>query len=323
MRRRPHDRRPFRLPGLAALALVTVTVLTACGSGGDPAPAAPAAPSPAAPSPAAPGRTLTVVASTNVWGAVVSAVAGPGVEVRSLISDPAADPHSYESTPADAAAIAGADLVVWNGGGYDEFVQQAIGADPALAGKTVEAFTSRGDQADDDEHVWFDPAAVKGVVTQVTDRLAAVEPDQATALRERAAAFTGRVDQESAALAGIGAARPGSRVVSTEPIAHYLLRTAGVADVTPPAFSEAVEAEADPPAAALVQTRDLLTARGAGALVFNPQTETPLTEQLRATATGAGLPVVDVTETLPAGRDYLQWLDGNRTALAGALGAPA
>lgn len=310
-----------RRAGLAALALAGLTALTACGSGGGGAAPA-AAPAPPAPA-AAPARTLTVVASTNVWGSVVSAIAGPGVEVRSIITDPAADPHSYESTPADAAAISGADLVVWNGGGYDEFVEQAISSDPAVGAKAVEAFALRGDQADENEHVWFDPTAVKGVVTQVTDRLAAVEPAQATALRERAAAFTGRVDQTSTALAGIGTARPGSRVVSTEPIAHYLLRSAGVADVTPAAFSEAVEAENDPPAAALVETRDLLSARGAGALVFNPQTETPLTEQLRGVATGAGVPVVDVTETLPAGRDYLQWLDGNRTALAGALGAPA
>jgi zinc/manganese transport system substrate-binding protein len=309
-----------RSTAVLAVLVGALLLVPACG-GGAPAPAP--APVQAPPSEAAaPGRTLTVVATTNVWGAVASAVAGPGVEVRSIIQDPAADPHSYESTPADAAAITGADLVVVNGGGYDEWVEQILEGDPALRERSVEAFALRGDQAQENEHVWFDPTAVKGVVTQVADRLAAVEPAQAGALRERATAFSGRVDAEAARLAAIGPARPGSRVVATEPIAQYLLTTAGVADATPPAFSEAIETETDPPAATLAETDQLVASRGVNAMVFNPQTETPLTTSLRDAAGGAGVPVVNVTETLPAGQDYLQWYAGTGTELARALGAP-
>ena len=47
--------------------------------------------------------TIPVVASTDVYGAVVQAVGGDRVTVTSLIDDPAADPHSYEAPPAAAA----------------------------------------------------------------------------------------------------------------------------------------------------------------------------------------------------------------------------
>jgi zinc/manganese transport system substrate-binding protein len=292
-------------------AFVAVSLVAGCASSG---------------SAAAPGSsgTPTVVATTNVWGAVASAVAGPDAQVHSIIDDPAGDPHSYESTPADAAAISRADLVVANGGGYDAFVDKVTTADAGVKARTIEAFDLRPDRTDDNEHVWFDPTTVQAVAGQVADRLAAVEPAQATALHQRATAFDAQVDRIAARTAAIGQARPGSQVISTEPIAHYLLRTAGVADVTPQDFVAAIENESDPSAASLVQVGDALSARRVGALVFNPQTESPVVEALRDRAAGAGVAVVDVSETLPAGvTDYLVWVDGTRAALAHAVGAPA
>src|ERR1700754_2209043 len=95
---------------VTALALLAVA---GCGSGdGEPA-ASPGGPEP-----------IAVVASTNVYGSIVEAVGGDRVAVTSLIDDPSADPHSYESTPADAAAVARARIMVENGGGYDDFMSR-------------------------------------------------------------------------------------------------------------------------------------------------------------------------------------------------------
>lgn len=304
-------------------ALTALALVAGCGSSGNSESAAPASPSPA-PSSAAPGGTLTVVATTNVWGAVAKAVAGPDADVKAIISDPAGDPHSYESTPADAAAITASDITVANGGGYDEFAEKIADADPAAKAKMITAFDLRPDQADENEHVWFDPTTVKAVADQVAQRLSQAEPGQAAGLAQRAQAFNARVDQIAQQTAAIGATRPGTRVISTEPIAHYLLKTAGVADVTPQDFVEAIENETDPSAASLVEVRNALSGKQANALVFNPQTETPVVAGLRDTANAAAVPVVEVTETLPAGvTDYLQWVDTTRAALARAVGAPA
>ena len=299
-------------------ALTALALLAGCGGSGDSPTAAPSS------SAAAPGGTLTVVATTNVWGAVAKAVAGPDADVKAIISDPAGDPHSYESTPADAAAITSSDITIANGGGYDEFAEKIADADPAAKAKMITAFDLRPDKADDNEHVWFDPTTVKAVADQIAQRLAQAEPTEAAGLTQRAQAFDARVDQIAQQTAAIGASRPGTRVISTEPIAHYLLRTAGVADVTPQDFVEAIENETDPSAASLVEVRNALSAKQVTALVFNPQTETPVVAGLRDTANAAQVPVVEVTETLPAGvTDYLQWVDSTRAALARAVGAPA
>lgn len=104
---------PARVAALAAAALLGGAVLTACGSEDGSGEGATA-------------TGPTVVASTSVYADIAEQVAGGNATVESVISDPAADPHSYEASPADAAAVTGADLVVYNGAGYDSFVDRAL-----------------------------------------------------------------------------------------------------------------------------------------------------------------------------------------------------
>ena len=246
---------------LAALAL-----LAGCSGSGDDA---------------APG-TLTVVTSTNVWGAVASAVAGPGRagpldHLRPRGRPPLLREHPRRrrcDRPGRPRRRQRRRVRRVRRQGHRRRTR------PTKA-KTIEAFDLRPDRADDNEHVWFDPTTVKAVAGQVADRLSATDPSKAAGLHQRAPAFDAQVDRIAAQTAAIGRAKPGTQVFSTEPIAHYLLRTAGVTDATPPDFVAAIENETDPSAASLVQVGDALSARRVSALVFNPQTETPVVQGLR------------------------------------------
>ena len=96
-------------------------------------------------------------------------------------------------------------------------------------------------------------------------------------------------------------------MVATEPVAHYLLVNAGITDKTPRGFAASVEQDTDPSPADLAAMLDLINTHQVSALIYNPQTETAVTKQLRDAATTASIPVVNVTETLPEGTDYLSW----------------
>ena len=95
--------------------------------------------------------------------------------------------------------------------------------------------------------------------------------------------------------------------MATEPVAYYLLRNAGVTDRTPQGFAAAVEEGDDPSPADVAAMLDLINSHQVAALVANPQTETAATQQIEAAARRASVPVVNVTETLPEGLDYLTW----------------
>jgi zinc/manganese transport system substrate-binding protein len=322
---------PFRRAAVAALAVFTVA---GCGSGAEAPPAAPPAEE----------ATIPVVASTNVYGSIVQAVGGDRVTVESLIDDPAADPHSYESTPADAAAVAAARLVVVNGGGYDEFLPQLVqssGANPTVVdvaelsglvpeeeAHAAEEEHAAGEEPEGEhghgefnEHFWYSLPTVQKVATQLATDLGAADPAGAAEFTANAEAFNARLAELITRAQAIGTAQPGARVAVTEPVPGYLVETAGLTDVTPPEFTEAIEEDTDPPAAALQETLALFSGDPVRALIVNAQTETPSTDQVRDAAQTAGVPVVEMTETLPEGTtDYVSWMGAEIDALAGALG---
>jgi zinc/manganese transport system substrate-binding protein len=311
---------PFRRAAVAALAVLTVA---GCGSGAQ----APAA------SPPAEDTALPVVASTNVYGSIVQAIGGDRVSVHSLINDPSADPHSYESTPADAAAVAKAKLVVVNGGGYDDFVPRLVessGAKPTVVdvadisglAPAEEQHTEGEEHGEFNEHFWYSLPTVQKVATQVASYLGAADPADAAQFTANAEDFNARVAELITRAEAIGKAQPGARVAVTEPVPGYLVQTAGLTDATPPEFTEAIEEDTDPPAAVLQETLALFSGDPVRALILNAQTETPSTDQVRDAAQTAGVPVVEMTETLPEGApDYVAWMGGQIDALAGALGA--
>lgn len=250
----------------------------------------------------------TVVATTDVWGSVASAVAGDHSTVHSILTSAAADPHSYEATPSDAAAITDATLVVYNGGHYDQWADDILLAHQGVT--TVNAYSLTPQQPDGqpaNEHVFYDLATAKAVAASIADHLATDDPANATAYRDNATAFGTQADAIAEAEREIGRKHPGVAVVATEPVAHYLLANAGITDRTPESFASAIEEGDDPAPADVAAMLDLINGLQVSAVVLNQQTETPVTNQIQDAARKAGVPIITVAETLQDGLDYLGW----------------
>jgi len=288
----------------AGAALVAVLMVAACGS---------PSPPPAGPS---------VVASTDVYGAVASAVGGDTAAVTSLIRSADADPHEYEPTPADTLAVSRATVFVANGGGYDDFATKLY---DAASNKPVNVVVTalsgfETDAPDFNEHVWYDLPTVKKLADYLATSLGAADQPNANRYLDNAKKFDAQVDGLMTKVAAIKAKHAGVEVAITEPVPGYLLDAAGLVVVTPPEFSEAVEEGTDPPAA--VVTANNATFAEAKVLVENAQTTGPITTQAEQAAAANRVPVVKVTETLPEGvTDYVVWMNGQVDALAAALDA--
>jgi len=265
-------------------------------------------------------RLAAVVASTDVWGSVASAVAGGHLSVKSIMAGADADPHSYQATPADIAAIADAALVVYNGGGYDPWVGAVLAAHPDIEAVDAYALVGPGKNGrPPNEHVFYDLRVAKSVAAMIAERLATIDPLHAGDYRANAAEFGRGADAIADSEHAIAAAHPAAGVLATEPVAHYLLAASGLVNRIPAGFLTATENDSDPSPADMASALDLINRHEVLALLINPQTSTSATDSLQAAARQAGVPVTEVTETLPSGTDYLTWQRNTVNQLTAAL----
>ncbi len=323
-----------RMPILAlSSAAAAALALTGCASGGDDVTS----------------DRLQIVASTNVYASIASAIAGDSADVTAIIDDIALDPHEYEATSRDALALDRADLVIMNGGGYDEFMSTLLGSQKSAplvidavdvadhdAGEDADA--DAGDDADDhaehdsghdhdhghdhgevNEHVWYDLHAMSDLAEEIAEALTELDPEQATAYRANAEAFVRDLDAVDERAHAIADTHEGIQVAATEPVPHYLLELAGLTDATPDEFTRAIESGVDAPVLVVQEVRDLVSGGTVAFLAYNDQTVSPQTQDVLAAAEAAGLPVVSFSELLPEGLDYISWMSANVDAIEEAL----
>lgn len=292
---------------VAALTLALAGSLTACGA-------------PSSSDPASSGGTIDVVASTNVYGSIASAIGGDRVSVHSIISKPSQDPHSYEATAQDKLAVSKADLGIENGGGYDDFFD-TLSAGQLKAEKTINVVQLSGLKtgAGFNEHLWYNLPVMDLLADTLAQRLGALDSAHAATFNANAAAFKASLGGLQTRLAALKTADGGASVAITEPVPLYLLEAAGLENKTPEEFSKAIEEGTDVPATVLKETTDLMGSGAVKFLAYNTQTAGPSTELVKKAADAAHLPVLDFTETLPDGKDYPGWMDANVSSIESAL----
>ncbi|NQX16751.1 zinc ABC transporter substrate-binding protein AztC [Rathayibacter sp. VKM Ac-2857] len=194
-----------------AAAAVALLALSGCSAGAD-------------------DRPLVIV-STNILGDVVERLVGDEAEVVTLMK-PNADPHSFEISAQEAARLRSADLVVSNGLGLEEGLQQHLDAAAAedvptfVAGDVIEVLDYREGDAEGspDSHFWTDPARMLAVVDALAPALAELDGADPAALERSAAEYRAELEALDAEMTAAFAAIPEERraLVTNHHVFGYL-----------------------------------------------------------------------------------------------------
>jgi len=267
---------------------------------------------------------IQVVAGENFWGSLVSQLGGDHVSVVSVVSDPNADPHEYESNADTAKAFSKANYVILNGAGYDSWGDKLLSAGTQVNRKVLRVAYLLGKKEGDNPHFWYNPQYVNQVIVQMEKDLISIDPSNTVYYQEQYAGLQKALSAYQNRIVSIKNQFGGTTVGSTESIFVYLAAPLGLNLLSPAEFMDAVAEGNDPPVQSVVKFQQLIKDKKIQVLVFNQQTVTPITDTIKKMAADAGIPVVGITETIqPPDVSFQDWMNAELMMIENALNAKA
>jgi zinc/manganese transport system substrate-binding protein len=267
------------------------------------------------------GKGLQVVAAENFWGSIASQLGGSRVHVTSVIASPATDPHDYEPTAADARTMAGAQLAIVNGIGYDPWAGKLIAANPVHGRVVLTVGDLLGLEPGANPHRWYSPTDVQKVIDQIARDYTKLDPKNATSFEQQKRRFETRgLAQYKRLIATIKRKYHGVPVGASESIFAPLAEALGLKVLTPTSFLKATSEGAEPTAADKTTIDRQIASRQIKVWVFNSQNSTPDVQRITDAARKKRIPVTTITETpTPPSVSFQGWQARQLEALAAAL----
>lgn len=269
--------------------------------------------------PAVAAEKINVVAAENMYGDIAAQIVGKDAGVTSLISDPAQDPHLFEASPSAVRRIADAQIVIVNGADYDPWIEKLLKANPNPKRIVISAATLMGSKPGDNPHLWYDPATMPRVANAIAVTLSAADPAHATDYATNLNRLLASLESIDARVTALREKYHGTAVTATEPVFGLMARALGLT-MRDERFQIAVMNGTEPSAHDLAEMERDLKERKVKAFFYNSQISEPLATRLRDLAKASDIPIVPVTETLPAGMHFEDWILSELAATGNALG---
>jgi zinc/manganese transport system substrate-binding protein len=267
------------------------------------------------------GTGLRVVAAENFWGSIASQLGGTRVQVTSVITSPATDPHDYEPTAADARTVASAQMAIVNGVGYDPWAGKLLAANPVHGRVVLTVGNLVGVEPGENPHRWYSPSDVQTVIRQITRDYITLDPKDADYFEQQQAHLEARaLAQYKHLFATIKHSYRGIAVGASESIFAPLAEALGLKLQTPTSFLKAVSEGTEPNASDKSKIDRQIAREQIKVWVFNSQNSTPDVQRITDAARKKGIPITTITESLtPASATFQSWQSRQLKALAAAL----
>jgi zinc/manganese transport system substrate-binding protein len=244
-------------------------------------------------------QSVNIVAAENFYGGIAHEIAGHSADVVSILSNPNQDPHEFQTDATTAKAVEQADIVIYSGIGYDDWMQKLLGL-KGKPGRTVICVADLiGAKTGDNPHIWYEPRTMPALADKLGEILK--QPG-------RAATFDKSMGELTDEIGKIKSARAGTSVTATEPVFGYMAGALGFKMLNY-SFQIAVMNDTEPSFKDTSGFEKSLTSGAAKILFYNSQVSDPVTQRMQSIAKSSNVPVVGVTETQPPGsRSYVAWM---------------
>ncbi|KAB5604904.1 metal ABC transporter solute-binding protein [Bifidobacterium jacchi] len=256
---------------------------------------------------AASSGKIEVVASINQWGSVAADLGGDNVEVTNIMTKTNVEAHDYEPTAQDVAKFGSAKVAVVNGADYDPWASKAAESTKATL---VDAAETADIKEGDNPHVWFSAKVRSATADAITAAYQKADPDHKDDYAKLNKDWHAKEDTLESKIKETSAKTAGLPYAATESVAWYLADDLKMTDATPTGYAQASANESEPTPSDIKAFQDALKdGKSIRMLVFNSQEANSTTDQITSAAKEANVPIVELTEQMPAEySDLLDWM---------------
>ncbi|WP_337090319.1 metal ABC transporter solute-binding protein [Leuconostoc pseudomesenteroides] len=250
-------------------------------------------------------RQITIVASTDFYAELAQAVVGSHGKATAIIKNQNISPEDYEPTTAVAKQVSQADIALANGLGYDTWLNKlAKASDQAKLIRVGETVLKQ--KTGSNPHLWNNPETMIKTAQYLAKQLGKEDPAHKDDFQKNAKKYIASLKPIQSLITQISQDSNGQSVAQTEPVFEYMLKALGY-HVMDSDFSEAIEAGNDPSPTTLASLRSAIENHQIAFIVDNKQTSSTTVSNIISLAKTHDIPVVNVTERLPNGENYVSW----------------
>jgi len=250
---------------------------------------------------------IKIVTSLDFYGQTAKKVAGKYGEVTSVIDRPSIDPHNYEATVKTAKQTSTAQLIIYNGLGYDDWMGKLI-TNKAKNARVIQVGADVAGQKDGaNEHIWYDPTTMPKFAMVLAKRLGQIQPAHRQYFINQAKAYQASLQPLNTTIKQLKRHAHGQKVAVSEPVFDYALKALGY-QISNNHFAMAIEEGADPSPKDIQRMQSDIKHHRIAFFVENTQSDSNLVDNMVKLAKTYKVPVLRVTETLPAHQTYESWM---------------
>ncbi len=263
-------------------------------------------------------KPLRIIAAENFYGSVAKQIGGDFVKVTSILNQPDQDPHLFNLTPSVAKTLEQGDLIIYNGLGYDPWIQNLLSAGASMQRTIICVANLIHKKEGANPHIWYDPKTMSVFALALRDYLVRNDPIHQKMYQMHYQQFTAQQQSLWRLIHQIKLQHNGVSVIATEPVFGYMAHALGFRMQGIP-FQFSMMNGVDPSPKQVQDFQRQLQQHRVKLVFYNSQVSSPLVLQLLQQAKLLGIPIVGVMETQPMQATYYQWMSNQLKRVEQAL----
>lgn len=253
---------------------------------------------------------IKVVAAEKFYADTASAIGGNYTKTASILNSPNIDPHLFAISAKTALAFDDAEVLIYNGLGYDSWVQQLLYNRRNNDKKffIINTSTLMQSKINNNPHLWYDPRTFLALAKNLKEVFIKMRPEFKESFDLNYNNFNKRYKVIYNQLNNIKKGYASKiKVTATEPVFGYMSDALGFL-MLGEEFQWAMMNNTEVSPRTLANYQDLLKHYKVKVVFYNQQVYNSLIKSTLNLADKYDIPCVGISETMPINDDIITWL---------------